>query len=235
MMTTLVIAMLLHGGFVLWFSLPDPVSPPEPVPPPLRINLLASVAESNVNAATEIIQPPAPVPEKTVPEKPVPEKLVPEKSVSEKSAPVIKKPLLREPEKPKPVEPPESEVKPLADVPEPVTETVQPAVPAETSSAPLDAIATARYEQLLVAWLEQHKKYPRRAKRLRIEGEAVLRIVIDRFGQTQQVSLVQRSGNRLLDRAALEMVKRANPFPPMPENDSRAQLEFVVPVAFLLR
>jgi len=222
MMLTLALAMLLHGGFLWWFSLPEPV-PPAPAKPPLRINLLATIAETSVNAATEIVAPPVPVPEKP--------------------APVIPEPLPREPVKAKPVESPAAEIKPPENIPEPVaeakpepvTEIAQPPAPVKSSAAPLDAVATARYEQLLVAWLEQHKKYPRRAKRLRIEGEAVLRIVIDRSGQTQQVSLAQRTGNRLLDKAALEMAQRANPFPPMPENDLRAQLEFVVPVAFLLR
>ena len=222
MITTLVIAMLLHGGIAAWFSLPDPVPLPEPVKPPLRINLLAMIDEASVNAATETIQPPAPK--------------------SEKPVPVKEKPLVRKLVKPKPAVPPVTEVKPVEDAaetvseakPVPVAEVVQQQAPAETSPAPLDAIATARYGQLLVAWLEQHKKYPHRAKRLRIEGETILRIVIDRFGQTQHVSLAQRSGNRLLDRAALEMAQRANPFPPMPENDKRTQLEFVVPVAFLL-
>ena len=95
--------------------------------------------------------------------------------------------------------------------------------------------ATARYEQLLVAWLEKHKKYPRRAKRLRIEGEGLLRIVIDRTGRTRQIKLEQHTGNRLLDKAVLEMVERANPFPPMPDDDPRQELEFIVPVAFVLR
>jgi len=100
---------------------------------------------------------------------------------------------------------------------------------------PLDAVATARYEQLLMAWLEKYKKYPRRAKRLRIQGEAVLRILINRAGEAQQVTLEQRTGNRLLDKAALDMAQRANPFPPMPDNDPRQEYEFMVPVAFLLR
>jgi protein TonB len=118
-------------------------------------------------------------------------------------------------------------------LPEPIQEMVQPA-PAASSVAPLDAVATERYEQLLVAWLEKHKKYPRRAKRLRIEGDGMLRILIDRTGRTQQVTLEQRTGNRLLDKAALEMAQRADPFPPIPENDPRRELVFIVPVAFVL-
>ncbi len=127
-------------------------------------------------------------------------------------------------------------VEPKPVEPEQVTETVeQVAQPAPVEQKPLNAIATARYEQLLVAWLEKYKKYPRRAKRLRIEGEGMLRILIDRTGRTQRVSLEQRTGNRLLDKAALEMAQRASPFPPMPENDPRRKLEFVVPVAFVLQ
>ena len=141
---------------------------------------------------------------------------------------------------PEPVPQPEP-VQKTPPLPVPPQELVVEAVPevepppaVEAVSVPLDAAATARYEQLLVAWLEQHKKYPRRAKRLRIEGEGVLRIRIDRSGQTLQVSLDEPTGNRFLDKAALEMAQRANPFPPMPDNDSRAELEFRVPVMFQL-
>jgi len=212
MTATLMIAMLLHGGIALWFSLAESVPPPTPVEP-LRINLLATIAETTANATTEVVEPPPPVPEK------------PE--------PVIQK----TPVKPKPVEPPLAEVKPVENIPEPeqVAEVVPQVTPTEATPAPLDAVATARYEQLLVAWLEKHKKYPIRAKRLRIQGEGRLRILIDRTGRTRQVSLEQRTGNRLLDKAALEMAQRANPFPPMPTDDPRRELEFIVPVAFVLR
>ncbi len=85
-----------------------------------------------------------------------------------------------------------------------------------------------------MAWLEKHKQYPRRAKRLRIEGEGMLRIRIDRAGRVLQVELEKRTGNRFLDKGALAMAQRADPFPPMPDGDPRAELEFRVPVAFRL-
>ncbi len=192
MSVTILIAMLLHGSIAAWLSMPAPAPPPVQ---PFRISLLATIAETAVNASVPIPEPPA---------KPKP---VTQETPSEQPA-----------------------VKP---VPEPLPETVQPS-PVETVVAPLDAVATVRYEQLLVAWLEKHKKYPRRAKRLRIEGEGMLRILIDRTGRTRQVSLAQRTGNRLLDKAALEMAQRADPFPPIPENDPRRELEFMVPVAFVL-
>ncbi len=202
MSITLLIAALLHGSVALWLSMPETVSPPKQKQP-IKISLLATIAETTTNVAKKITPPqkkpepeikPAPVKPQT-PVKPIPE---PEK--------IIKKQIEK--------------------IPEPIIEPTPPAP---------DAVATARYEQLLVAWLEKYKKYPRRAKRLRIEGEGMLRILIDRSGQTRQISLAQRTGNRFLDKAALEMAQRANPFPPMPQSDPRTQLEFNVPVAFVLR
>ena len=223
---TLLIALALHGGLALWLTLPEPELPTEPPVPPLRVNLLAMVAEHTVAAPTP---PPEPLPPPPKPKpKPKPE-LKPEPKPEAKPKPEPEPELLPEPVlDPIPVEtlhepPPEP-------VPQPQVVQALPVVP-----PPLDAVATARYEQLLVAWLEKHKEYPRRAKRMRIQGEAVLRILINRSGETQQVTLEQRTGNRLLDKAALDMAQRANPFPPMPDDDPRQDLEFMVPVAFLLR
>jgi len=220
---TILIAMMLHGVFAAWLSLPEQVALPKPVKQAIKVNLLAAIAETTVNTASEKVK--TPTPQKVKP-KPITKKQ-PKKV---KPKPVIKK----QPKKPQPIKPSVAEVKPVKQLPEQRVESTQPSQ-TEVSVTKLDAVATARYEQLLVAWLEKHKKYPSRAKRLRIEGEGMLRILIDRNGQTQQVSLQQRTGNRLLDKAVLEMAQRANPFPPMPKNDPRLKLEFVVPVAFLLR
>jgi len=205
---TLLIAILLHAGITVWFSLPDSQAMPKlKEKPPLQINLLATIAETNVNATPDVVKPPTPLVKKPQP------------------APV--KPVLNKPKPPLPEAESEQVVESI--------QVVEPTPLVKPHQKPLNAIATARYEQLLLSWLEKHKQYPRRAKRLRIEGEGMLRILIDRRGQTQQVTLEQRTGNRLLDKAALEMAQRANPFPAMPANDPRQQLEFIVPVAFMLR
>ncbi len=139
---------------------------------------------------------------------------------------------------------PEPEPEPVQEPSPPPEEVVQqtvatprqsPVQEVAASTKPLSEAAMAEYEQLLVAWLEKHKKYPRRAKRMRIEGEAMVRILIDRDGRVQQVALAQPTGNRLLDRAVIDMAHRASPFPPMPTDDLRPELAFVVPVVFALR
>lgn len=116
-----------------------------------------------------------------------------------------------EPQEPKP-----APAIPDASMSEGRAESTPPPSP-EPRPAPLDAASVARHEQLLVAWLERHKRYPRRAKRLRIEGEGMLYIRIDRTGQTRKVTLARSTGDRLLDKAAPEMAQQANPFPPFPE------------------
>ncbi len=209
---TLLIALLLHGGLAMWLVLPKKDLPPEPVKQIVRINLQAAVAETTVNVPIPVVEPPP--------------ELVREPKIEPKPIPAPPPP------KPKPIPKPVIQEPPPRPEPVIVKEVAPP--PVELEPVPLDAVVTAKYEQLLFAWLEKHRKYPKRAKRMRIEGEGVLRILIDRTGQTQQVTLEQSTGNRLLDKAALAMADRANPFPAMSENDPRQTLEFFAPVEFLL-
>ncbi len=227
----LFVALALHSGIAFWLALPTPERLPEPPKKTLRVSLLATITDTHT-AAAPVIPPPQPKTQPPVTPKPKPR---PEPKPEPKPIP---KPIVQEPiTEPQPLVEPIPEPLPVEDPPE-VVETPAPQpepIPVESSHAPLSATATAQYEQLLVAWLEKQKKYPRRAKRMRIEGEGWLRILINRAGQTQNVTLEQSTGNRLLDKAALEMAKRANPFPAMPDNDPRQELEFIVPVVFALR
>lgn len=220
----ILISLALHGGIAMLFALPTHATLPDPTPQPLRVSLLAAVAETTVNSTAVISEPqfipkPKPIPKPVIQEEP-----------HEPQPPV----------KPAP-EPLPPEPQPVKNIPEPVQTPEEPiqeiamSSPIESFIAPLNTAATVQYGQLFRAWLEKHKIYPRHARRLRIEGEGMLRILIDRSGRIQHVTLKKRTGNRLLDKAALEMAQRADPFPPIPENDLRQELEFIVPVVFMLR
>ncbi len=95
--------------------------------------------------------------------------------------------------------------------------------------------AAADYFARLQAWLEKHKRYPRRARLRRQEGTVLLRFVMDRAGQVLSYRLERSSGHPLLDDEVKEMIRRAAPLPAVPAEIRRAQLEVVVPVAFSLR
>jgi protein TonB len=91
------------------------------------------------------------------------------------------------------------------------------------------------YAATVLAWLEQHKEYPRRARLRRQEGTVVLYFVVDRGGAVLEYRLEGSSGHLALDEEVLAMIERAQPLPPMPEDLQRDRLELIVPVEFFLR
>lgn len=111
--------------------------------------------------------------------------------------------------------------------------------PSTRSGAPttvaMAAGGVADYMSQLRAWLEQHKEYPNRARRRRIEGTALLVFVMDRGGNVLSHRIERSAGDPSLDGAVEEMIERAQPLPAIPDDLQQAQLEVRVPVQFLLR
>lgn len=92
-----------------------------------------------------------------------------------------------------------------------------------------------RYTQIISMWVNRHYNYPSEARNLGMQGVAVVRLRIDRYGNITFFKLDKQTGHRALDKAALEMVERANPVPPVPDDYPSDQLiEFLIPVKFTL-
>jgi periplasmic protein TonB len=91
------------------------------------------------------------------------------------------------------------------------------------------------YVRRFMAELERHRQYPRAARVHHLEGTALLWLRMDRGGRVLAYEVEESSGHRLLDRAVLRAIERANPMPPLPASDPRAELEIVVPIAFRLQ
>jgi len=73
------------------------------------------------------------------------------------------------------------------------------------------------------------KNFPREALNQQIFGSLRLAVTLDRFGRVVASDITQASGHGILDDAALQIVKLAEPFPPLPpevlkDND---QLEII--------
>jgi periplasmic protein TonB len=108
---------------------------------------------------------------------------------------------------------------------------VSDAAPMETA-----AQAIARYEQQMSAWLQQHRVVPPMARQLGQHGTPVLRVRINRQGAVSFFAIDRSSGFALIDDAAMDMVRRANPFPAPPASyPGGALLEFLIPVTFDLK
>lgn len=94
---------------------------------------------------------------------------------------------------------------------------------------------TQDYTATLLAWLEQHKEYPRMARNRRQQGTVMLYFVLDRQGRVSASRIEQSSGYQTLDAEALKMLERAQPLPAIPDAMPNETLELVVPVQFFLR
>jgi len=77
--------------------------------------------------------------------------------------------------------------------------------------------------------------YPRAAIRDGAQGTVLLMILVDTDGKPLQVTLHRSSGNRVLDRAALEHVARHWRFQPALRNGQPVQAYGVVPIAFSMQ
>ncbi len=88
-----------------------------------------------------------------------------------------------------------------------------------------------RYEQQISGWVGRHKMYPAEAGGR--EGRVIVRMRIDRTGYVRYYAIEQSSGISAIDAAAIDMIRRANPMPAVPENyPSGALIEFLIPITF---
>lgn len=184
--------------------------------------------ENELNAAA--LAPLAPAASSATPLPPVQKKTV--------SKPVVQ-PIQKE--APKPV---------AKTMPQPAPTTTQP-IPARTPPTPkapsmptgvgsmygtsrdARAEAVARYEQILSAWIQQHKVYPQEAYASGMQGRVLLRIRIDRAGNVLSRRIEQSSGYSMLDQAVMVAIENANPVPRVPmAYPGGKMLEFRIPIDF---
>jgi periplasmic protein TonB len=73
------------------------------------------------------------------------------------------------------------------------------------------------YRSRLVAHLTRYKNYPEQAQERGIGGRNAVTLTLSREGRVISAALSTASGHSLLDSATLAAVRRAQPFPAMPE------------------
>jgi TonB family protein len=163
--------------------------------------------------------------------------------------------LIPKPELPK-LEVPTIE-KPALDIPAPVTQIEKPVSAATSSAAPAKpaAITAAKVEeeeeegpaltaQSLLARqfyvsdaikkIRGKTRYPQRALDRDQEGSVRVAIVIDREGTVLSTNVLDASKFDLLNKEALDAIKRSAPFPALPADIPGARFEFTVPMRWTL-
>lgn len=112
-------------------------------------------------------------------------------------------------------------------------ESPPPPPPPGPSQADIDHARNV-YGNLLGRTIAKYKSYPKIAERRGWEGTTLLALSIDSNGNVTSATISQSSGYDALDNRALEMVKKASPFPPPPRLLQGRTFNISVPVAFKL-
>lgn len=233
------LAVLVAGVHVAGLATLAHLGMQQPTPPrivPIQVALIE--AEPVAKPAPEPVTQPVPVPEPTpAPPPPTPEPPPPE----------VRRP---EPPPPKPV-PRKPTPKPVVNKPAPVTESptalsapadaapepappapAPPSAPAAPVAPAAAAVTAARFD---AAYLNNPRPaYPMLSRRLREEGQVMLRVLVSPEGQPARVELRTSSGSERLDRAAQEAVARWR-FVPARQGDVAVEAWVLVPIVFKLQ
>ncbi len=94
--------------------------------------------------------------------------------------------------------------------------------------------ALGEYGGLLGRAIAKHKSYPKIAQMRGWEGEVMLDLKIDGNGNVLSTKVRESSGHEALDNQALEMVRKASPFPAPPDALRSRTFNISVPVSFKL-
>ena len=96
-------------------------------------------------------------------------------------------------------------------------------------------LAKQLYIAKLSRWTFPFIKYPTTARRNEQEGSLTLKVVIARDGEVVDISIIEESGFSILDKAATAAVKKASPYPPIPDDIRDNRFAFNVPIMFSLK
>jgi protein TonB len=210
---------------------PFPMSPPETVtelpPGPEQVEAEAS-PQTPVKEVKEEVE-----------ERPETEQS--EQEVQPELAPAVNPEVVLAAQPPKPEQP--VEVPQENQLPAPET-TAPPEMPqlqlAAVAAAPVQGAPTIESTNAIPTWrnsvaalLERNKRYPADARNAR--GVARVQFSIDRKGRVLTSIVQASSGSAALDREALEMIQRSQPFPPPPASLGGAEVRLSVPVRFNMR
>ncbi len=112
----------------------------------------------------------------------------------------------------------------------PVGGLLPPASAPRLAGADLEA-----YQEMLRARVERVKRYPPAAKRRHEEGRVTLHFSLGPDGRLLELKVAASSRSPDLDQAALEAVRRAAPYPPLPAELARkGRLALALTIAFEL-
>jgi len=109
-----------------------------------------------------------------------------------------------------------------------------PAVPTDRAAAIAPEVR-ASYQDVLADRLRRHRQYPMHLRRRGVEGDGSLRLRVDRGGNVALARMESPIPDARLNELTMNMVRRASPFPRMPEELEGESFECVIDIRYRLR
>ncbi len=108
-----------------------------------------------------------------------------------------------------------------------------PAAPTQGQATPQNSSALAAWRSQIVAVIERNKRYPETSARRGEQGVAQVFFSLDRQGRVIDSRVVRSSGASALDEEALALLRRAQPFPPVPPEILGDRVNLILPLRFV--
>ena len=94
--------------------------------------------------------------------------------------------------------------------------------------------AERSYYAELLARLERYKRYPKKSRKRHEEGVVTVYLTINRDGSLVQSNVSKSSGHKRLDKAVMDMLRKAAPLPKFHDDMNQTQLSINIPIIFEL-
>lgn len=207
------------------------------LPPPLQVSLAQPKSLENKPSPEKEKTPEPPKPEVKKSESPKPEVKKEPLPVPDKTPTTV--PLNKPPVSVKPKEEPVTEINPKPEVnpTRVITKAADTTQETKTVNAPSPekiTAATNDYSSLLAAAIAKYKQYPKIAQMRGWQGLIIIELQLNPQGGLIYSQIKKSSGYDVLDQEALEMIKRASPFPQPPEALRTKNFTVLVPISFKL-
>ena len=92
-----------------------------------------------------------------------------------------------------------------------------------------------RYQREVVRRIEKGKRYPFFAKMRNMSGVVVVGFTIGAEGRASDIEVIRSSDQKILDREALDTIRRVSPFPPFPEGFRLSRMNLTISLKFDLK
>ena len=87
----------------------------------------------------------------------------------------------------------------------------------------------------LTEYLKKEVRYPKKCREAGVEGRAIITFVVKKNGKVKDFEVARSSGNKLLDKEAMRVIKKMPKWKPGMHEGKNVNVMFTLPISFKLR